>query len=165
VAQHAVGNLASDRGHPLANRGQPHLGRAVRIRAGIEERRHQRVRVEVTTKVQLGALTPGCPDRPGGQHELAHAGGRGRPRHAEAAGDVGGDLRAEAEQQPALGQQLDLVGGHGDADQRVVLGLTHPPRGVTAALGGAGDGTWIGNVDRQAHVKVHGLPFDARTTT
>ena len=53
VQDHAVGDLARDLGHEVADRGEHHLRRAVRVRAGVEERRHERVRVELAREVEL----------------------------------------------------------------------------------------------------------------
>ncbi len=67
-------------------------------------------RVELAAEAQLGAVVPGVPDGPHGQDELAHPGRRVRPRHREALLDVRLDLAAEAEDEAALGRQLQVVG-------------------------------------------------------
>ena len=81
------------------------------IRAGAEERRHQRVRVEVAAEVELGAVVPRRPDRAHREDVLAHACRRVRPRHREPPLDVRLDLRPEAEEEPALRVPLQVVGG------------------------------------------------------
>ena len=130
VAEEAVGHLAGDLGHQLADAGEEHLRVAVRVRARVEERRHQRVGVEVAAEVELGAVVPAVPDGADGQDHLAHAGRRVRPRHREALGDVRLDLRAEAEHEAAPGLRLQVVGrvgqrhrvaGEGDGDARAEL--------------------------------------------
>ena len=56
--QEAVGHLARHLGHVLADAGQQDLGVAVGVLAGIEEGRHQRVRVELAPEVELVARLP-----------------------------------------------------------------------------------------------------------
>ena len=110
VAQEPVAHLAGDLGHQLADPGQGDLGVAVRVGAGVEERRHQGVGVEVALEVELGAVVPRRPDGADRQDHLAHACGRVRPRHREALRDVGLDLAAQAEDEPALGRRLQVPG-------------------------------------------------------
>jgi hypothetical protein len=122
VGQESVADLTRDLGHLLADGGEEHLGRTERIGAGIEERRHQRVGVEVAAEVELGAVVPAVPDGAHGEDELAHASGGVGPRHAEALLDVGLDLAAEAEHEPTLGRELQVVADlgqhHGAARER-----------------------------------------------
>ena len=87
------------------------LGQAVGARAGIEERRHQRVPVELAAEVERRALVPGRPDRPDREHELAHALDRLRPRHREPLLDVRLDLRAEPETEASVRRELQVVRG------------------------------------------------------
>ena len=72
VAQEPVGHLAGHRRHRLAHPGQQHPGCAVRVGPRVEERRHQRVLVELAAELQLGAVVPAAPDRLQRQDELAH---------------------------------------------------------------------------------------------
>lgn len=118
--QDAVGDLARDLEHPLADRGQPDRRRPVTLRARPERRRHQRVGRERAVEVERFAGRPGLPDRPEAEHVLAHPRGGVRPRRAESALDVRPDLGAEAEHEPALGQALEVPAGVG--------GLHHAPR-------------------------------------
>ena len=151
--QEAVADLARHLGHVLADAGQQDLRVAVGVGARIEERRHERVRVELAPEVELFAGLPRLPDGPDGQDHLAHARRRVRPRHGEALRDVRLDLAAHPQHEPPLGQQLEVVGhdgqghrvageGHGDAgaelellggrradgngEERVVAGLGRP---------------------------------------
>ena len=112
--QEAVADLARDLGHELAHGGQQDLGVAVRVRPGVEEGRHQGVRVELAPEGERLAGLPRLPDRPDGQNELPHPGRRVRPRHGEALGDVRLDLAAHAEHEAALAQQLQVVGQDGE---------------------------------------------------
>ena len=114
VHEHAVAHFAAHLGHLLADRREKHLGRTVRVRAGVEKRRHQRVGIELAAELELGAVVPAVPDGAHGQHVLAHAGRGVRPRHRETLLDVGFDLGAKAEQEAALGRELQVVGGEGN---------------------------------------------------
>ena len=66
-------------------------------RAGVEERAHQGVPVELALEVQTDLGLKGFPNRAQSENVLAQAGGRSRPGHREAAGYVGLYLGAEAE--------------------------------------------------------------------
>ena len=128
------------------------FGRAVRVRARVEERRHQRVRVEVAAEVELRAVVPAVPDGADGEDHLPHARRRVAPRHREALGDVRLDLAAEAEDEPALRERLQVVAdvgqqhrvaGERDGDGRAELDLLRVLGGeqqreerVVARLGG-----------------------------
>ena len=148
VAQEAVAHLAGHLGHQLADAGQEDLGVAVRVRARVEERGHQGVRVEVALEVELGAVVPRRPDGADGQDHLPHAGGGLRPRHREALRDVRLDLAAEAEDEAAAGRGLQVPGdlgqvhrvageGHGDAGAQ----LDPLGRPATASRSGK-NGSW-----------------------
>ena len=108
--EEAVADLAGDLGHQLADAGEEDLGVAVRVGPRVEERRHQRVRVEVALEVELRAVVPRRPDRPDGEDHLPHARRRVRPRHREPLGDVRLDLAAEAEDEAALASSLEVPG-------------------------------------------------------
>ena len=97
-----------------------------------EERRHQRVRVELAAELQRRAVQPRVPDRPDGEHHLAHPRRRVTPLHREALGDVRLDLAAETEREPSAGEALQVpadvgerhrVAGEGDGDRRAELEL------------------------------------------
>jgi hypothetical protein len=118
VGQKAVGHLAGHLGHELAHPGQEDRRRAVGVRSGVEERGHEGVGVEVAPEGQLGAVVPRRPDGPHGLDELAHPGGGVRPRHRVPLGDVGLDLRAQAEHEPAFRE-----GWRSLAMTAVVIGL------------------------------------------
>ena len=118
VDDDAVGDLARDLRHHLADRGEEHLGRAVRIRRRREERRHQRVAVELAFEFEGRLVVPRRPDRLQREDVLAHAAGRVRPRHREALLDVRLDLRPEAEDEPAVRRLLQVVGGVGEHHRR-----------------------------------------------
>jgi hypothetical protein len=122
VAEHPVGHLAGHLGHALAHGGEEDLGVAGRVRPRVEERRHERVRVEVAAEVELLARVPRRPDRLDRGDELLHPGGRVRPRHGEPLLDVGLDLRAEAEDEAPTGVALEVVTDvgqrHGGAGER-----------------------------------------------
>ncbi len=135
----------------------------MRVRARVEERRHQRVRVELALELKRRAAPPGVPDRADRKDELAHPSGGLRPGHRVAAGDVRLDLRAEAEDETALRKGLDVIGlqrhGHrvarkgdrypgadldllralsrqGAADEGIYLRLDREPAVVAVNLGG-----------------------------
>ena len=76
-------------------------GVPVRVRAGVEERRHQRVLVELAAEVELRARVPAVPDRADREDHLAHPRRGVAPRHREALLDVRLDLRAEPEDEAA----------------------------------------------------------------
>src|ERR1700704_3054105 len=57
-------------------RGQEHPGRAVARRAGVEERRHEGVAVELALEAERLVFLPRPPDGPGGPDQLPHPGGR-----------------------------------------------------------------------------------------
>ena len=155
VAQEPVAHLAGDLGHQLADAGEedarhPEAVEVARRRR--EERRHQRVRVELAAELQRRPGEPRVPDRPDGEDQLAHPRRRVAPRHREALRDVRLDLAAEAEDEAALGERLQVprqvgerhrVAGEGDGDRRAQLELRRVLGGeqqrqerVVARLGG-----------------------------
>ena len=128
--EHPVGDLAGRLGHQRPDRREHDLRVAVRVRARVEERRHQGVRVELALEVERRVGRPGVPDRADREDELAHARRRLRPRHRVAPGDVRLDLRAEPEREAPARQRLDVVGlerdrhrvaREGDDDRRADL--------------------------------------------
>ena len=132
----AVRHLAGHLGHERADSGQEHPRRAVFGVGGGEEGRHQRVAVEAAGEAQRLAMVPSRPDGAHGEDELAHARRRRRPRHVEAAGDVGADLRPQAEHEAAVRGGVQVVPQvreehgrarerHGDAGDQV-----HPAGGL-----------------------------------
>jgi hypothetical protein len=130
VHEKPVADLARHLGHQLAHGGQQDLRVAVGVRARIEKGSHEGVGVELAAELELLAGRPGGPDRPHGRDELAHARGRVRPGHGEALGDVGFDLAPQAEDEPPLRQELEIVGqdsqvhgvaGESDRDARPEL--------------------------------------------
>ncbi len=106
----AVRDLSGRFGHAGTDATQEDARQAVRIRAGVEERCHQRVRVELTAELQWRALVPRRPNGADREDHLAHALGRPRPRHGEAFLDVRLDLRAEPEVEPSVRRELEVVG-------------------------------------------------------
>ena len=98
-----VGDLAGHVHHPRPEAPDEHRRWTERVRSRIEGRRHEGVAVELAAEVQGAAGVPGGPDGFDGEHDLADAAGRMRPGLAEPLLDVGPDLRAEAEHEPALG--------------------------------------------------------------
>ncbi len=182
VDQDAVGDLSGHPRHVLTHRGQEHFGHAMLVRARIEERRHQRVGVEITPKVELGAVLPAVPDRPHGGDELPHSRRRVRPRHRVPLLDVRLDLRAQPEQKTAsgVGVQVACDGGHdhrvaakshrdtgsqlqpsgvldgdGQGEERVVPGFCGPDRVVPVLLGLLGLAGYRAQVVADSSVDTH----------
>ena len=60
-------------------------------------------------EVERLLLVPARPDGADGEDQLAHAGRGMVPRHREPLGDVRLDLAAEAEDEPALRERLEVV--------------------------------------------------------
>src|SRR5215207_10385002 len=94
-------------------------------RAGIEERRHEGVPVELAFELQGTFSLERFPDRAQGHNVLAQPRGGPVPGHREAAGYVGLDLRAEPEDEASIGEVLEIPGrlgrlhggaGKGDGD-------------------------------------------------
>ena len=73
-----------------------------------EERRHQRVAVDLAFELQRRAVLPRRPDRADREHHLAHARRRARPRHREPLLDVRLDLRSETEDGPPGRERLEV---------------------------------------------------------
>src|SRR5665213_1675702 len=90
--EEAVSDFTRDFGHQFAHCRQVDLRRAVRVRAGIEKRRHERVSVVLTAKVECYALMPTGPNGPHRQDVLAHSRRGVRPRHRVALLNVRFDL-------------------------------------------------------------------------
>jgi hypothetical protein len=110
VNDDAVRDLARDLGHLLAHCREEHLRRPVRIRTWRKERRHQGVPVELAFELQGRSVVPGLPDGAQGQDVFAHATGGMRPRHRKSLLDMRLDLTAEAEDEPAVRHELQIVG-------------------------------------------------------
>ncbi len=103
-----VGDLSRDLAHLLADRGQEDLGYSEGIGRRREERRHQRVAVELALELERRLLVPRAPDGAQREDVLAHAAGRMRPRHREPLLDVGLDLRTQTEDEaPAATSPAD----------------------------------------------------------
>ena len=118
---------ARDPGHRRAHPGEDDLRAPGRARLGVEHRGHERVAVEVAPELEGRPLVPAVPDGVDRRDQLAHAGRGLRPRHREALGDVGLDLGAEPEDEPAARllvevvadvRQQHRVAGEGDRDRR-----------------------------------------------
>ncbi len=109
VDEQPVGDLAGRLRHQRPDRGDHDRRVPVRIGPRVEERRHDRVGVEVAAEVELAVTRPGGPDRPDRKHELAHPRRRLRPLHRVALGDVRLDLGAEAEDEAAARKGLYVV--------------------------------------------------------
>src|SRR5438876_7429149 len=88
VQQDPVRDLARHLGHALADGGEEHLGDAVRVRARVEERCHERVAVELAPEVELVPVVPARPDGAHREDELTHPLRRLRPWHREPLLDV-----------------------------------------------------------------------------
>src|SRR2546425_11689087 len=122
-------------------------------RRGFEEGRHEIEAKELTATVQLRTVLPAFPDRPQRENDLAQPRARRLELHGEASLVVALDLRAEAEQEAALGRLLEIPrdvrgdhraarkrhrdggaeldaarggGGHREGQERIVLGLGGP---------------------------------------
>ena len=106
---HAIGDLAGHLRHPRTDCGQKDLWRTVFIVSGGEKGRHQGVLVKPPRKLQWFAIVPIGPNGPHGQDELPHPRRRIRPRHAEALGDVGANLRTDAQHETPLGGGVQIV--------------------------------------------------------
>ena len=128
MAEQPVGDLAGGLGHQRADSGEHDLRVAVWIAARIEERRHQRVRVELAAEIKRRAAFPAVPDRPDREHELAHPRRRLGPLHRIAPRDVRLDLRAEAEHEPPSRKRLQVVSRHRDGHR--VARERHGDRGA-----------------------------------
>ena len=107
----AVAGLAREPGEAGVDAGYVDRDLRVLYRAWVEERRHEGVPVELALEVQGSFGLERLPDRPQGLDVLPEARGGPLPGHREAAGYVGLDLRAEAEQEAALGEVLEVPGG------------------------------------------------------
>jgi hypothetical protein len=83
-------------------------------RTGTEERRHQRVLVELALEVELGAVLPAVPDRSQSEDDLAELFTGRLPLDAEASLVVPLDLRAKAEDEPAARIRLQVPGDVGE---------------------------------------------------
>src|SRR5215210_2826099 len=152
----AVADLARESGETSVDAGDEDRNLRVFDRARIEERRHEGVPVEFAFEIQWSLALEGLPDRAQGQDVLAQLRSRPVPGHREAAGNVGLDLRAEAEQEASVGEVLKipgrlrrlhggaregdgdggaqlyplrLVGGDGQGQKGVVFGLAGPQAG------------------------------------
>lgn len=176
VAEQPVARAAGHLRHARPDRGDQHGRVAVRVRARVEELRHQTVAVELAVEPQPLAGGPARPDRTDGADELLHPLRGPAPRHAEPALDVGPHLGAEAELEAPSGDELPLVprhcdrhrvagerdgdpalqrdplrgpGGQRRADEHVVPGLGQPDAVVSGRLG----------VDRRG-LDPHGIGLD-----
>ena len=108
--QQTVGHLGGRAGQPRAQRAEVDRRRPERVGAGVERRGHQGVPVELAAEVQPLTGLPGGEDRPQRADEFTHAGHRmveGRP---VALLDLGADLGAQPQGEPAPGEQLVVVG-------------------------------------------------------
>jgi len=109
VHEEAVGHLAGHLRHSGSDTSQDDRRIAIRAEPGVEERRHQCVRVKLTDEIQQ---LPGGPavDLAHREHIFPHPVGRRGPRHREPLGDTWLDLRAHPEQESATRIQLKVVG-------------------------------------------------------
>ena len=183
VDQQAIRHLAGHLGHETAHPGQEDRRAAPGVGAGIEHGGHEDVAVELAPEGEPAAVGPRGPDGPDGQDELPHPGCGVGPRHREALLDVGLDLGAQTEQEAALGQRLEVVGGgrhghriagegHGDprahldpcgvlgrqdqGQERVVVDLGRPDPVVPGRLGRLGLGDDPRRVEADGPVDEHG---------
>src|SRR4051794_4276945 len=186
VDQQAVGDLPDEPGHRRADGRQVHRRRPPLVGGRGEHRRHQRVPVVLALEAQRDAVLPGAPDRVQRADVLAHPRDRLAPRHREPPLDVGLDLRAQAQHEPAARVALQVVraerqrhrrAGESDCDgradrhplrrrpggvqeqERVVVDLRCPDARVAARLQVAGGGGHV--IDpggQQRGVEEHGSP-------
>ena len=133
--------------------------------ARVEERRHQGVPVELALELEWSLVLERIPDLMHGQDVLSKARGGLLPGHREAAGNMGLDLRAEAEHEASIGEVLEIPGslrrlhrrtregdsdrgaeldlarlvcGYGQWQERVVFRLAGPQARETEVFGRAG---------------------------
>ena len=115
----AVADLTREPGETGVDAGYVDRDLRMLYRAGVEERRHEGVTVELALELEGSFGLERLPDRTQGQDVLPEARRGPIPGHGEAAGYVGFDLRAEAEHEAALGEVLEVPGGlrrlHGGA--------------------------------------------------
>ena len=181
AVRHFAGHLRHQRPH----RGEEHPRRAMLGVVWREERRHQRVLVELAGELQGFALVPIRPDGPHGEDELPHPRRRVRPRHAEPLGDVRADLRAEAKDEAPFGRGVQIVAdvgkhhrgaGEGDGDaghqidalgalrrerqgqERIVRGLGGEDAAVAHLLQFAGLLAHFGKLPTHVAIDLHRLP-------
>ena len=81
VQEEPVGHLTGHPRHLRPHSGEDHRRVAERVGPGVEERGHQGVAVVLADEMQFLADGPAVPNRPHRKDELAHALGRGGPRH------------------------------------------------------------------------------------
>ena len=182
MCEKAVAHFPCRLRHQFADTGQEDFRFPVGVRPGIEERRHQSVRVEVAPEGKFRAVVPAVPDRVHRHHKFAHSGGWRTPWHGEALFDMGFDLRTEAQNHSALRQpmdvvslnghrhrvsckrnrdvraQLDLLGGrcgHGEKRERIVAGLRRPRPVVAVEFGLACTFSRTGPVDSDSTIYEH----------
>ena len=139
IPQGLLSAIARQAAHARADPGHPYPQRHGRAR-GHEERRHQRERDVPAVVGQRAALGPRGPHRAQRADHLAQSGHGRSPGLAEAAGDVGFDLRAEPQHEAAAGEvpqvprgvgQRRRAAGEGQGDRRA----HHQPRGVLGRQG------------------------------
>ncbi len=106
----AVGHLGRHLVHLRAQRAHEDRRDAVRVGAGVERGRRERVAGVLALEPQRRALLPVLQDRLDRQHPLAHVRDRPPELAAEALLHVRLDLRAEAEPEAPAGQLLEVVG-------------------------------------------------------
>jgi hypothetical protein len=183
VGDQAVRGLAGHLRHQRPDAREVHAGRPVLELGGREHGRHQGVGVELAAELERLALVPAIPDGAHREDELAHARGRLAPGHAEALGDVGTDLGAEAQDEaplrvgvqvvPGLSQRHRVAGeGHGDRgheldplgvlrgdghrQERIVGDLRRDGTVVAELLELSRAGGHLGEVRNQTRVDLHG---------
>ena len=102
----AIGHLAGDTCHALANAGERDRDVRMLDRAGVEEIADQREAVEAALVSGAGAILEGIPDRPKAADVVDDARGRMLELGGEPALDVGPHLGAEPEQQAPAAHAL-----------------------------------------------------------
>ena len=105
----AVGHFRGDLRHARAEGPYEYRRPAVRIGTRVEVRCHQRVGGELAAKVEMRLALPRREDRLDREHDLTHPRRRPGPGCPEAPLDLGLDLRAEPEPEPAVCEHLEVV--------------------------------------------------------
>src|SRR5271166_6799350 len=108
--EQSVCYFSSDRGHLRPHSSDEYRRCSENLRPRTEGGRHERVLIEVATKVQRPLVVPAVPDRMHRGDELTHPIRWTAPRHAEPAFDVRLDLRTQPEYEFARTARLQVVG-------------------------------------------------------
>ena len=107
--EQAVGGPGGGPGQPRAQCADVDRWRAVRVGAGAEGRGHQRVPVVVPAEIEPFAGVPRREDGPQRAHQFRHPGNGPVELRAEPLLDLRPHLRAKAERETPLRQQLQVI--------------------------------------------------------